>query len=327
MALVVLLMAGGVVLALSHIDLVAVGGALRGADPALLGVAVGAYLLGQTLSGAMWAVSQRSGGVTGITMGRALGMHWVARAACEVLPASLGEGVRIALVRRHPAGAAAGTWRIAGGVAGYKLLDAAVTGLAVMAIMVASPLPGPAAGLRWTALGAIGVVVILVVLWRVGVLGRATGLLPGRARSAVTRIGEGARVVTDPGAARTAGLFGVAAVLARIVSLGALLAAFGAPAAAAGLAFAVIVLSGAIPGAPGGAGARELVLVPALAMAHGVATETALAFSVAIQATALAATLAAAAVAALWLGLSRSEAEVVPVAPEAAPEPETLPAA
>lgn len=323
-AALALALVAAIVAGMMQLDLASVGTALAGADPALLGVAVGAYLLGQTMSGAMWAICQRAGGVRGISMPTTLSMHWVARGACELLPASLGEAVRVGVVRRHPGGAAAGTWRIVGGIAGYKAIDAMVTGLAVLAITVASPLPGPAADLRWTALGAIGAVVAAALAWRLGALRRLVGLLPGRARNAAVRMGEGARVLGDGRAARNAALLGFAAVLARVVSLGALLAAFGAPAAAAGLAFSVIVLAGIIPGAPGGAGARELLLVPALALAHGVPTETAVAFSLAVQAAALATTLVAAAIALIWLSVRRPEAEVE-TAIEADPVPSFTP--
>ena len=317
LALAVLAALGFSVLALSQIDPAAVGSALAGADPALLGVAVGAYVLGQTLSGAMWATCQRAGGVRGLSLSTALGMHWVARGACELLPASMGEAVRVGIVRRHPSGAEAGAWRIAGGVAGYKLVDAAVTGIAVLAIALVTPMPGPAGGLRWTALGALGAVAVIAVAWRLGALRPVLRLLPGRTRDAAGRLGDGAAVVTDGRAASTAAAYGLLAALARILSLGALLAALGVPAAAAGLAFTVIVLAGAIPGAPGGAGARELVLVPALALAHGVSAESALAFSVMVQATALGTTLVVAAVALAWLSARR---------PAAAHEQEPLPA-
>jgi uncharacterized membrane protein YbhN (UPF0104 family) len=310
MALAALAALGLAVLALSQIDVGAVATALAGADPALLGVAVGAYLVGQTLSGAMWATAQRAGGVRGLSLSTALGMHWVARGACELLPASMGEAVRVGLVRRHPSGAEAGAWRIAGGVAGYKLVDAAVTGIAVLAIALVTPMPGPAASLRWTALGAIGVVAAIAVVWRRGGLRPVGRLPPGGPRAPAGRLGEGAGVVTDGRAASSAAIYGLLAALARILSLGALLAALGVPVAAAGLAFTVIVLAGIIPGAPGGAGARELVLVPALALAHGVPAESALAFSLMVQVTALATTLVAAAIALAWLSARRPEAAV-----------------
>jgi uncharacterized membrane protein YbhN (UPF0104 family) len=304
--------------ALSRLDVAAAVAALRHADPEMLALAVVLYALGQTMSGAMWAVCQEAGGVRGMPIGTALGMHWIARAACELLPASLGEVVRVGLVRRHPAGHAAGAWRITGGLAGYKVIDAVVTAALVLGIAVIVPMPGPAAGLRWTALGIAGVLALVAIAWRLGAGRHMAALLPGRARDAAARLGEGAGVLGDAGGSRTAALLGVAAAVTRLLSLGVLLVALGAPPLAAGLAFCVIVLAGAVPAAPGGAGARELVLVPALALGYGMPASTALAFSVAVQAAALGTSLALGAVALAWLGprLARGTCAVEADAPE-----------
>ena len=278
---------GLAVMGLRGIDPSAVGEALTGADPRWLALAIVLYALSGTLSGAMWVRCQEAGGVDGVTVGTGLGLHWMSRAACELLPASLGEGVRVALVRRHPGGKSAGTWRITGGLAGYKVLDGVVTAAVVMTIALATPLPGPAGGLRWTAAAVLAGGVVIALVWRFAGLGRLTRFLPERLLHPGRRLAHGAGILTDARAAGSASLLGLGSILARVVSLGALLAAFGISPAAAGLTFCVIVVAGILPGAPGGAGARELVLVPALALAHGVPTGTALAFSLAIQVTAL----------------------------------------
>jgi uncharacterized membrane protein YbhN (UPF0104 family) len=272
---------------LASIDRGAVAGALAGADPRFLAIAIGAYALGQTISGVMWARCQRAGGVAGIRLGSAMGLHWISRGACELLPASLGEGVRVGLVRRHPGGRDAGMCRITGGLAAYKALDAVVTACVVLAIAFATPLPGPAGGLRWTALGFVVGVIAIALCWRLLGIGRLGRHLPRRVRELGQTLAGGAAALRDPREAGTAALLALGAALARIVSLGALLAAFGISPAAAGLAFCVIVLAGAVPGAPGGAGARELILVPALALAHGVSSGDAIAFSLGVQAIAL----------------------------------------
>ena len=276
--------------------------ALSGADPQLLAAGIAFYFLAQTISGAMWGVCQDAGGVRGISLPQTLGLHWIARASCELLPASLGEAVRVALVRRHPAGAEAGGWRITGGIAGYKVIDAFLTAAAVLAIAIASPLPGPAGNLRWTALGAVVGLIAAGVAWRLG-LGRGLARLhPARLRGVAGRVGDGAGVLRDSGAARTAAILGALALIARILSMGALLAALGAPPQAAALAFAAICLAGVVPAAPGGAGTREVVLIPALVLAYGMSGSDALAFSMAIQATALTTSLAAGALSLAWLG-------------------------
>ncbi len=313
------------VVGLAGIDRGSVADALTGADPGLLALAVVAYALGQTLSGAMWMRCQEAGGVGGIPLGTTLGLHWIARAACELLPASLGEGVRVALVRRHPVGRRACTWQVTGGLAGYKALDAMVTATVVLVIAIATPLPGPAASLRWTAVGFVAVAAALVLAWRYSGIRRLTRLVPARIAGTGRRLATGAGVLSDPRAAGGASLLGLGAALSRVVSLGALLAAFGISPAAAGLTFCVIVLAGAVPGAPGGAGTRELILVPALAMAHGVSGATAVAFSVAVQATALGTSLL---VGILALGLVASRLGAAPVtAPVAEPAPIPQPAA
>jgi uncharacterized membrane protein YbhN (UPF0104 family) len=297
------------------LDVAAVANALTGADQQMLLLAVLLYVAGQTASGAMWARCQRAGGVEGIPLRHALGMHWIARGACEALPASLGEGVRIALVRRHPAGARAGAWRITGGIAGSKIVEGAVTALVVVAIAAAAPPPGPAGDVRWAALGSVAAALGVVVLARMGVLGRLAGLLPARPRTAVRRVGEGARAAVDPRAVRIPSLLALAAVALRILSLAALLAALGIPAGAALMVFALVVVSGLLPIAPGGAGTREAVLVPALALAHGVPGSTALAASLAIQVVALLPSLLLAGLALAWLGpgLLRGELSDAPL--------------
>lgn len=315
------------VVGLAGIDRGAVTNALQGADPTMLALAVVAYAVGQTLSGIMWMRCQRAGGVGGIPMGATLGLHWISRAACELLPASLGEAVRVALVRRHPAGRRACAWQITGGLAGYKAIDAVVTACVVLTIAVATPLPGPAASLRWTALGFVVVVAVLAVTWRYSGIRRLGGLIPGRIAATGRRLATGAGVLSDVRAAGSASLFGLGAALARVVSLGALLAAFGISPTAAGLTFSVIVLAGIVPGAPGGAGARELILVPALALAHGVSSGDAIAFSLGVQAIALGTSLMIGLAALAIVGprlRGGAEADPVEWAPLAAPPPVAL---
>jgi uncharacterized membrane protein YbhN (UPF0104 family) len=319
-AAAVLVLAGLAVAGAAQMDLGAAASAIGGADPQLLAAAVALYAVGQTISGGMWAVCQAAGGVRGLPLGTALGMHWVARAANELLPASLGEAARLGVVRRHPSGARAGGLRIAGGLLGYKVIDAVVTGVAVLVMALVVPLPGPAAGLRWTAVGVVAVVAAAGLAWRLGALRPLLGLVPPRARGALARAGEGAAVLGSPQAARTAAVLGLGAVVARVLSLAALLAALGAPPQAAVLAFCVIVLAGVVPAAPGGAGTRELVLIPALALAYGMPGDEALAFSIAVQGTALVASLAIGAAALAWIapGLAGRWARSEPAAEPAA---------
>ncbi len=324
-ALLTLLVAAG--FGMAQLDLGAAVTAFTHAEPEMLGAALALYLTSQTLSGVMWGICQGAGGIR-IPMGTTLGLHWITRASCELLPVGLGEALRIGIVRRHPDGAKAGTLRITGGLAGFKTMDAAVTAGAMLLLVLVLPLPGHLANLRWPALAVVLGLAALAVAAKLGRAGRVVGLasrlVPSRLRGATGKLGEGARVLGDGEAARAAAVAGTLAIVARIAFLAALLLALDLPPQAAPLAYAAIVLAGIVPGAPGGAGTREVVLLPALAMAHGVSASHALAFGMAIQATALVASLGAGALALAWLGPAlvagrRAPLEVDPdtaVAPE-----------
>ena len=141
-ALLGLILAAVALMGLTQVDTGSAIAALSGADPQMLVIGIVLYALAQTISGVMWAVCHEAGGVRGIPLPTTLGLHWIARASCELLPASLGEAVRVGLVRRHPVGAEAGGWRITGSIAGYKAIDAVLASAAVLTIAVASPFPG-----------------------------------------------------------------------------------------------------------------------------------------------------------------------------------------
>jgi uncharacterized membrane protein YbhN (UPF0104 family) len=196
----------------------------------------------------------------------------------------------------------------------------------VLAIVMLTPPPGAAGDVRWAALAALMIAVGIWCAARRGGLGPLRRRLPARVSGALSRMAEGGRGIANPSALRMASMLSLMAVLLRIASLVALLAALDLPVEAGALVYALIVVSGLIPLAPGGAGAREAVLVPALALAHGVPAASALALSVAVQAIALGTSLVLAAGALAWLGpvLARrddapAEATDVALAPAYAP--------
>jgi uncharacterized membrane protein YbhN (UPF0104 family) len=259
-------------------------------------------------SALVWSIGLKAGGLDGIGRGHVIGAHWLGRGASELLPAHLGETVRFAAIRRHPAAAAGGSLRIAGSMGAFKVIDSLVTFAVVATAIVVMPLPGALHDLRWVALGTLlGTIAAIVVLVRIGAE-RATRLLPARFRGAAASLGEGAGVLTCRRAATAAITFQLVSVGGRVVSLAALLAAFNMPAGAALIVFAVMVFSGAIPGAPGGVGLREAALVPVLVATYGLSAAPALAFSLGVQALALVVSLAGAAVAALLLSMARRSA-------------------
>ena len=272
---------------LGAIDLGAIRDAFAQADGRLLLGAAAAYLLAQSISGVMWWLCQRAGGAPGLTVWDGLSIHWVSRACCELLPLSMGEAARVALVHLHPTGRDAGLWRIGGALGGYKMVDAVVTSLVVCALVLVLPLPGPAGTLRWAGVGVAGFAITMVVAVRLGAARVPALRLPAIVRRCGTLCAQGAGIFTDrPRLALVSGLAALALVV-RLVSLVLLCLALGAPMAAAALVFCAITLVGVIPGAPGGAGLREAALLPALALGYGISASHALAISLSIQALSL----------------------------------------
>ena len=266
------------------------------------------YALGQVASGLVWGVGLRAGGMGGVEHRHVLSAHWLGHGACEVLPAQLGHVVRYAAIRRHPAAAAGGGLRIAGSVGAWKVVDGLVTFVVVAIATMVMPLPDGLGGLRWVAGATLaGLLVALLVAARVGP-GRVAGLLPGRIARVVRGLAEGAAVLASRRDAAAAVGLQLVAICGRVVSLAFLLHAFGMPAEAALLVFALMVLSGVIAISPGGVGIRDAALVPALVATYGLGAEPALAFSLGIQATALGVSLLGAAVALVLMRLSPARA-------------------
>lgn len=282
----------------SAVDPAALQAAFAGVRWEWVALAGVAYALSQSASAFVWRVGLSAGGLGGVGPGHVLSSHWIGRGAAELLPAQLGEGVRLAAMRRHPETThEGGCARIAGSLGAFKLVDGlgnfALVGLLTLVI----PLPGPAAHLRWIAAAALGVAVVGgLVLWRLRARGAALRL-PGAAGRALNNAARGAAMLGDR--RQTLGAFGLHFVAAagRIISLAALLLAFGMPASAALLAYALLVVSALLPISPGGIGVREAALVPALVAAYGLGTDLAIAYSLSIQATVLAVSLVGALIA------------------------------
>ncbi len=121
----------------------------------------------------------------------------------------------------------------------------------------------------------------------------------------VRGLAEGAAVLARRRDAAVAVGLQLVAIGARVASLAALLHAFGMPASAALLVYALMVLSGVVAISPGNVGVRDAAIVPALVATYGLSAEPALAFSLGIQATALGVSLLGAGVALVLMRLSR----------------------
>jgi uncharacterized membrane protein YbhN (UPF0104 family) len=112
-------------------------------------------------------------------------------------------------------------------------------------------------------------------------------LVPSRSLPVAGQLADGARLLGSRRHIAGAVALQLAAIAGRIVSLAALLVAFGLPAEAAPLVYCLMTLAALIAISPGGIGVREAAVVPVVAVAHGLAIEPVLAFSLAVQATAL----------------------------------------
>lgn len=258
-----------------------------------------AYAAGQVCSGLVWGVGLRAGGVGGVGRRHVMGAYWIGHGAGELLPAQLGQAVRYAVIRRHPVAGAGCGLRVAGSLGACKVIDGLVTFVVAAVATVVIPLPDAASFLRWVALGALlGLAGALLVVRRVRP-DQVARFLPRRARGPMLGFCEGASMLGRGRQTLVAIGLQLGAVAGRVVSLALLLHAFGMPAAAALLVFALLVMSGLIAISPGGVGVREAALVPALVATYGIGANTVLAFSLGVQATALAVSLTGAALALL----------------------------
>lgn len=270
--------------------------------------AAAAYAATQIVSALVWSVGLSAGGLGEIGRGHVLRAHLLGRGACELLPAHLGETVRFAAIRRHPA-ACGGGMRIAGSMGAFKVVDGVVTFAVVAAAAVVAPLPDGASGVRWLAGGMlVGLILAAIALWKLGPT-RLARLVPVRARGVVEALGRGAALLASGRAMAAAAGLQLVAIGFRVLSLAALLAAFGLPPGAAPLVFGLMILTGYLAISPGGAGVREAALVPVLVATYGLGAAPALAFSLGVQAIALAVSLLGALVALL---LQRRIAHLTP---------------
>ena len=274
-------------------------GVMNAADPSRLrdsftgvswpwiAAACAAYAATQVMSALVWKVGLDAGGLGAIDRAHVIRAHLLGRGACELLPAHLGEAVRYAAVRRHPA-ADGGGMQIAGSMGAFKVLDGVVTFAVVAAATTVAPLPAGFAPIRWAAgLMLGGLLVAVLVLWRFGG-SRLSFLVPRRAQGLFDTFGRGAGLLACRRSIVIAGGLQLCAIGMRILSLAALLAAFGLPAAAAPLVFGLMIVSGYLAISPGGAGVREAAVVPVLVTTYGLTAAPVLAFSLGVQAIALA---------------------------------------
>jgi len=236
-------------------------GALFAGDPQWLIGSAALYAIGNCISAFVWREGLRGAGLGALPLGTIMRVHWICRGASELLPAQLGEIIRVAGLRGREE-TKGKTARIVGSVGVYKLID-----------------------------GGSSVVIAVVVLALL-----APSLLPD-ASAAIVAFAAGMRLLVSARRFGSAVAFQSAVVAFRIAALAALLVAYGAPASAALVLFSVMVMASLLPISPGGVGVREALVLPALALVYGMSLETALVVSVATQGVALLVSIAGALIA------------------------------
>ena len=228
--------------------------------------------------------------VARVPVRRVVAAHWIGQAANSLLPARLGEVARVMTLRRHVGGEAPAA-RIAGSLAAQRLLGGVSSFVVVVAVVLVLPLPGLLGSLRPWAAGALGLAVLLALVYpRLGLETRVLGRTPGRLRGVAADVADGARILRA-GRARTVSLaIHMGELGAQLGSIIALLRAFQVqvPLSAALVVFCLLALASALPSLPGGLGFNQAAVVAPLGSIYGVAAPAALAFSLGMQATGLA---------------------------------------
>jgi uncharacterized membrane protein YbhN (UPF0104 family) len=270
------------------LDVTAIGIAFHEASWSWVLVSAALYGASQFMAALVWREGLRAGGLGGISTRCVFAAHWISRGASEFLPAQLGEAARIAALRDHPALGPSGAWRVGGSIAAFKLVDGFVT-LSVSVLLVVL-LAGPGSSTGLGIAGAAGLVVCIGLIAATRTAGPRALLriAPKRMQRPLRGFAAGARLFREW--RRMCGAVGLqlVATVGRVLSLAALLVAFDLPVAATPLLFALLMLSGLIPLAPGGAGVREVAILPVLVTAFGAQLEVAIALSLGIQAVGLA---------------------------------------
>lgn len=282
MSVGIVVLAIAVVAGASSISPLSLAAAVAGGAPEWLLLAAVLNVLSHTAYGMVWRDGLKAAGLGAIRLSSVMRAHWICRGASELLPFQLGEAARVVALRREP-GVNGATWRIVGSMAAFKTVDAAVTfPLAAIVLMVAvepSPLvvAGIVSGVALVALGALAA-------WAGGLV---SARLRGRAQAICHELVAGAALLRQGSSLISPVAWQLASTALRVGSLAAILIAYGVPMAAAPLMFAMLVLAGLLPLAPGGAGVREAAVVPMLVAMYGVGLDSALAASLAVQAVTL----------------------------------------
>jgi uncharacterized protein (TIRG00374 family) len=275
-------------LLLRQVDLNHVGAVLSQARPALLVAAAAMYFVAMSLRAWRWTVLLTP--IKRLSLPEIWPVTAVGYAGNVLLPARMGEVLRIAVLRKRGVSMSAGLAT----VAAERMIDGLATVAVVLITMRFLPQTAPqwltTAGQLTGAIFAAGLVLLWVMLsarpWVERVLQRMSGRLPLLVKPAAwaLRFVDGLGVLRSPGLlARTLAITALA-WLASIAEYWLAMRAVDVNLSAAGAAFSLsaIGLSSAVPAAPGYVGTQELVGVTVLGL-WGVPAATALAASLAFH--------------------------------------------
>ncbi len=235
-----------------------------------------------TLGGLVWVLAIRAAGVTDCPVRRLVGAQWLGRASSCVLVGPLAGAAQASAALRDPAAREAGVGRVVGSIGAQRIIENGVAGLIAAVVVVVYP--GPLAFLRPAAAAFLLLLPVAALVGRRLGRERAARIAPARLRRLLRPLGDGASLLVHPRQLGRAGALQALAATCRLGALACLFAALGAPAQAAPLAFCLILMAGALPALPGGAGTRELALIPGLVAGFGLGAGQALAVSVGVQA-------------------------------------------
>jgi lysylphosphatidylglycerol synthase-like protein len=235
-----------------------------------------------TVGGLVWVLAMWGAGVGDCSVHRLIGAQWLGRASSCVLVGPLAGATQASAALRDPPAREAGVGKVVGSIGAQRIIENGVAGLIAAVVVVIYP--GPLAPLRPVAAALLVLLpVAAVLLHRLG-RARAASLAPARLRRLLRPLGEGACLLVHPRRLGRAGALQALAAICRLGALACLLAALGFPPQAAPLAFCLILIAGALPALPGGAGTRELALVPCLVAGFGLNAGQALGVSLGVQA-------------------------------------------
>jgi uncharacterized membrane protein YbhN (UPF0104 family) len=271
------------------------------------------YGAAHVISALVWREGLSAAGLRSLPLGQVMRAHWICRGASEFLPAQLGEIARVAALKNRPE-ISGRVLRVVGSIGAFKVVDGGLS--LIVAVVIVGVLAAPLLpGLTTIAIVVATIIVALlgvVVLWR-----SRDSVFPLRIRAAFEELAVGVGLLRGDHPVAPAFALQSTAIVLRMLSLAALLPAYGAPVSAAPMMFALLILTGLLPISPGGAGVREAAVVPVLIVSYGVGLETALAVSLATQAVGLAVSL-------LGAGIALAVGTRVGVTPAPAPTPQPV---